>query len=475
MIISSSSSFKGLALTAGGLRRLLIGAVGVATLAVAVIRAPTWDNWWSPAAIAAVIAAAALVLVLALFIAVRGSARVVERITIEAAFCAAALLAAEAVLLARAPENWSEEPIVRRLSAQEQAARAQGIAYDGRVPAEVVDYLRSQGVDAIPGFAQGVIASPALVAAITERGLAPLSNAANAVVVECNEGPGYLKFRSDRFGFNNPPGLAIGPVDVAVIGESLALGHCVPPNKSTVDRLRAQIPRTANFGVAGSRVLSQLGVFREYVEPLHPPVVLWFVNMNFAQPRHESRQPLLMRYLEDPSFSQGLRERQQEVDALVREVAIPVTVERDRALRAELDSATRFPLRRVFEFDEVRGVVGFDAVTRRPPTVPNLSVFARATQLIAETAGKWGGRVVVVMLPSYELSAGEPQAHARYDAVSQALQAAGVEVVDGPAVFAAHPDFLELFTLGMDNHPNERGHAALAHAIIATLNAGEKS
>jgi hypothetical protein len=473
MIISSSS--KGLALTAAGLWRLLIGAGGVAGLALAVFWAPTWWSWWSTTAVAAMIVAAVLVLALALFVAVRGSARVVERISIEAAFGLCALLVAEAVLLARAPENWSEDLVVRRLSAQQRAAQAQRIAYDGRVPAEVVDYLRAQGVDAVPGFAEGVIASPAVAAAIADRGLVPLSNVANAVVVECNEGPGYLKFRSDRFGFNNPPGLAAGPIDVAVIGESLALGHCVSPRQSAVDQVRAHLPRTANFGVAGSRVLSQLGVFREYVEPLQPPVVLWFVNMNFAQPRHESRQPLLMRYLEDPSFSQGLRKRQAEVDALVRDVAIPITVERDHALRAQLEEATEFPLRRLFEFDEIRRVVGFDSVTRRPPTVPNLTLFARATTLIAETADQWGGRLVVVMLPSYELSVGEPQAVARYEAVSQTLQEVGAEVVDGPAVFAAHPDFLELYTLGMDNHPNERGHAALADAIIAALNAGEKS
>lgn len=474
MIVSSSSS-RGLAFTVAGLRRLLIGAVGVAALAIAIVWAPTWSSWWGTAAVAAVLAAAVLVLALALFVAVRGSARAVERIGLEAVFCAGALLVAEAVLLARTPENWSEDPAIRRLSAQEQAARAQGITHDGRVHSEVVEYLRSQGVDAVPGFAEGVIANPAVAAAIADRGLVPLSNVANAVVVECNEGPGYLKFRSDRFGFNNPPGLVAGPIDVAVIGESLALGHCVSPTKSAVDRLRAHRPRTANFGVAGSRVLSQLGVFREYVEPLQPPVVLWFVNMNFAQPRHESRQPLLMRYLEDPSFSQGLRERQHEVDALVREAAVPITAQRDRALRAKLDVAQEFPLRRLFEFDEIRAVVGFDSVTRRPPAVPNLTVFARATALVAETAGHWGGRVVVVMLPSYELSVGEPQALTRYEAVSQTLQRVGVEVVDGPAVFAAQPDFLELYTLGMDNHPNERGHAVLADAIIAALNAGEKS
>ena len=56
--------------------------------------------------------------------------------------------------------------------------------------------------------------------------------------------------------------------------------------------------------------------------------------------------------------------------------------------------------------------------------------------------------------------------------MSRALQGAPVDVVDGPALFAEEPDFLELFTLGIDNHPNEHGHAMLAEAIIAALNPG---
>jgi hypothetical protein len=471
----SSFSSKVFVPTAGGLRRILIGAAGVGALGIVVFRLPDWWGWWSMAAVVGAIVVAFTILALALFIALRGSAHAVRRITIEVSLFACALLAAEAVLLARSPENWSESLVVRRLDAQERAARAQGIVYDGRLPSEVVADMRLRGVDAVPGFAQGAIDAPAFASAIKERGLIPLSNASNAVVVECNEGPGYLKFRSDAFGFNNPPGLATGPVDIAVIGESLALGHCVPPATSTVDRLRERFPRTANFGMAGSRVLSQLGVFREYVEPLRPPVVLWFINMNFAQPRHESRRPRLLRYLEDPSFAQGLRERQSEVDAMMRDVAIPLSLERDRALREELDSPAQFPLDRWLKLGEIRRVVGLESLTRRAPVAPNLTHFRRATELVTETAESWGGRVVVVLLPSYEISVEEPNAVVRYEAIARVLEEASVDVVDGPAAFAADPDFTELFTLGIDNHPNERGHAVLAQAIIAALNPGGRS
>jgi len=134
-----------------------------------------------------------------------------------------------------------------------------------------------------------------------------------------------------------------------VVGESLAVGHCVAPPESVVGLVRARFPRTANFGVAGSRVLSQLGVFREYVEPLKPPVVVWFVNPGYAEPGAENSQGLLRRYLEDRHFVQRLRERQGEVDSFIRKFLIPLNLRRDQALSQDLDAADSFSVSRLMK------------------------------------------------------------------------------------------------------------------------------
>jgi hypothetical protein len=472
--MSFSYQSRGFGPAAVGAGRIFIAAAGVAILGVALYKIPIWWETWNTVAVLVAGTAAAAALVLAIGLALRGSALAVERVTIEFSLLACALLAAEAILLLRAPEEWPQDPLVRRLIVHERAATSEGIAYDARLPSEVVADLRLQGLDAVPGFAASALADPTVARAVAERGILPLSNASKALVVECNEGPGYLQFRSDRFGFNNPPGLVAGPADVVVIGESLALGHCVAPSTSAVDRLRERFPRTANFGVAGGRVLSQLAAFREYVEPLEPPVVVWFLNLNFAEPRHESSQPILLRYLDDQSFSQDLRLRQHEVDAFIREVAAPLPLRRDRALRAQLDNPAGFPFARVGKLQEIRRLAGFGSVIQRPPPAPNLGHFARALEHMSEATARWGGRLVVLMLPSYSLSVRNARAVARYEALTRLLHTAEVEVVDGVALFAAEPDFLSLYTLRTDNHPNERGHAMLAEAVIAAIDSKEK-
>jgi hypothetical protein len=216
-------------------------------------------------------------------------------------------------------------------------------------------------------------------------------------------------------------------------------------------------------------------VFREYVEPLEPPTVVWFINVNFAEPRYESDRPELMRYLDDASFSQGLRHRQRDVDSFIREVMVPLHLRRDRALREELEEPSPFPLDRVVKLKEIRSVVASQSAIRRPPTIPDLSIFERSVDLVAKTAAGWGGDVIAVILPSYELSAGQPTNVARYEAVADVLRASPVKVVDGVALFAAEPDFSSLYILRMDNHPNERGHAIIAEAVVEAIESREGS
>jgi hypothetical protein len=463
-----SFSLTRLGWTTGVLSRLFVAAVGVAALVLAIYRAPGWLASWNAGVAVGAVGIASALLLAAIAIAAYGNARAVKRVATEVALLVLALLAAEFVLVARAPEDWSDNPVVQQMTARERAATAEGLVYDGRLPADVVSELRSQGQAAVPGFAQQVTATPEIARAVLERGLLPLSNVSSTNVVECNEGNGYFVFRSDEFGFNNPPGLASGPVDIAIIGASLALGHCVPPTTSAVDRIRHRFPRTANLGIAGSRVLSNLAVFREYVKPLEPSVVVWFVNLNYTEAREERSQPLLTRYLNDATFSQHLRERQPDVDAFVRDLVVPLRLGRDDVVRKERDDLA-LPLERVVKLREVRSLIDFGSVLRPAPPAPDLSHFRRALAQVVDTTRGWNGQVILVLLPSYATVTQSAQSVARYEAILDAVDPSQVGLVDGVALFDGQPDKPSLFTLRIDNHPSERGHAVLAEAVIAAI------
>jgi hypothetical protein len=120
----------------------------------------------------------------------------------------------------------------------------------------------------------------------------------------------------------------------------------------------------------------------------------------------------------------------------------------------------------------VRSMLDFAAVQQAPP--PDMTVFRRALDRVVEAARGWGGEVVVVVLPSHELSARRSQDVARYRAVLASLDPSRVGIVDGAALFAKQPDVPGLYTLRIDNHPSERGHAIIGGAVVAAIKGRSK-
>jgi hypothetical protein len=163
-----------------------------------------------------------------------------------------------------------------------------------------------------------------------------------------------------------------------------------------------------------------------------------------------------------------LLRRQDEVDAVVRDIVAPAMLRGDDALREEL--AAPVPLQRVVKLHQVRNVVDSAVTLRRRPVPPvELSLFDQAIRLAARTADGWGGKLIVVVLPNYALSTGVRATGARYDAVMRVLNASPLRFIDGAALFAAQHDAQSLYTLRIDNHPSEIGHALLASAILDLL------
>jgi hypothetical protein len=118
---------------------------------------------------------------------------------------------------------------------------------------------------------------------------------------------------------------------------------------------------------------------------------------------------------------------------------------------------------------QLRALVDFGAATQRPPPATDVAYFERVIDLAADTTHAWGGRLITVILPSYEISMGHSRDVARYEAVRESLAAAGVPVVDGVQLFEAQDDVLGLYTLRINNHPSDRGHALLAAAILRAI------
>ncbi|MEP7242491.1 MAG: hypothetical protein ABI885_02275 [Gammaproteobacteria bacterium] len=440
---------------------LCVASLGVLALFVLTGRLAGMSSW-AAASVVALLFGLALVTG---FAAMRLSASGVVRVAFEIGAFIVALLAAEFMIRILSPDPPSAQ------HARAMDAAHLGIPFDLRTKSEVVTELRARGVDAYPGASREWPRQPRVRQQLPE-GMYPLSDASNAEVVECNESGRYLTFHTDEYGFSNPAGLvAVGKVDIAAVGASFTLGHCVQDGKGLVAQLRQHFPKLANFGMAGSGTLSMLGTFREYVEPLKPPLVLWVMHPWTADTRDELNDPLLSRYL-DPTFSQRLFERRAEVDQAMRAIAIPVQYEADAGQRRAVEAAQRDRFVGVLTLSQLRKRLHLPELVAKPPPPIDLAPWERSVDLAKRTTESWGGRFIVVIMPLYaEVVAHELADPLHHDRLASALKARGVEVIDTVPIFLAAPDPGGLYVMRRNNHPSAEGHRMLADYIATQLNA----
>jgi hypothetical protein len=384
-----------------------------------------------------------------------------RRLAGELSILALSLIVVEVLLMLWAP-NIPSQQLTRK-----KAADKLGRPFDTRTVSEVVAQLRADGIDALPGLTR----QWPLLPFVHERlptGLYPLSHASNAAIVECNEGGEYLVYQTDEYGFHNPRGLlASRQVGIAAIGESHALGHCVPPAQSLVGRLRNRYPGTANVAMAGSYALATLASFREYVEPLRPPVVLWIANPHSLVDDDEQHDPILTRYL-DPTFSQRLLERQSQVDRLVRTISIPAQAELDRAAKAAIEQAEAPGLVPILSLRRLRER-NYVPLWRPPEDKEDPQPFVRSVLVAKEATERWGGVFVLVILPTHREVVRKIRPPLWHKDVRQTLTERGTQVIDAVPVFSRQPDPSALFTLRIHNHPTAEANELLANYLVQEL------
>jgi PAS domain S-box-containing protein len=160
-----------------------------------------------------------------------------------------------------------------------EAAKALGIKFDVRSRGEVIQDLRSRGIDAVPSLSPQLLlkeqrdGTMKSVISIDGMEILPLASIANKLTVLCNESGQFLTYRTDQHGFNNPQQVWHTSIDIVAVGDSFTHGYCVAPDSNFVSVIRQHYPRTLNLGIEGNGPLVMLATLREYAVVFKPKVV----------------------------------------------------------------------------------------------------------------------------------------------------------------------------------------------------------
>ncbi len=289
----------------------------------------------------------------------------------------------------------------------------------------------------------------------------PFGGVSNKKTVFCNEGGTWALFDADEHGFNNPKGIwGAPPLDVAILGDSYSQGACVPQDKITAAHVRKKFPKTLTLGMCANGPLMEYASLKELVVDLRPRIVLWvYYNNDLSDMDVEAQSDVLMKYVDDDAFRQGLAARQAAIDGAL-----------DAYLRDAGSRAPAWPsglasvglTRRstpLFLQDVVmrEGHSSFSAFLRLDwftnaiatrllqknffDEAPKWDLFRRVLTKARTTVDGWGGKTYFVYLPdAYYMSKKVKMEQPNRKGVLEAARAAGMKIIDVHEVFMALPD-----------------------------------
>ncbi len=211
--------------------------------------------------------------------------------------------------------NYNLDPKIRN----SKLAKDEGKTFDLRTKYEVYKNDIEQKVDSVPslhptnwtkqnGFSLG------------NKNIFPLSGISKKLTIYCNENGYFLKYMSDRYGFNNDDKLWDKQDKNIVIGDSFGHGACVHNKFNIPTTLSRKLNSNfINLANGGNGPLTELASLIEFIDLIKPEIVVWLYfekNDIFQDLEKEILSPILLSYLND-GFSQDIIYKQSKINDLL--------------------------------------------------------------------------------------------------------------------------------------------------------------
>lgn len=319
----------------------------------------------------------------------------------------------------------------------------------------------------------------------------PFGGVSSKKTVFCNEGGYWALFDADEHGFNNPKGIwGAPPLDVAILGDSYSQGACVPQDKITAAYVRKKFPKTLTFGMCANGPLMEYASLKELVVDLKPRIVLWvYYNNDLSDMDVEAQSEVLMKYVDDDNFRQGLAARQAGVDkaldAYLNDVgsrapawpsglasvgltrqSTPLFLQ-DIVMREGHSSFSAF-----LRLDWFTNAIATRLLQKNFfAAEPKWDLFRKVLTKTRTTVDGWGGKTYFVYLPdAFYMSKKVKMEEPHRKGVLEAARAAGMKIIDVHEVFMALPD-PEKMRPHYEAHFTEEGFELVGKTINDALTA----
>lgn len=361
-----------------------------------------------------------------------------------------------------------------------------GKIYDKRSMVEVYKDLKKQDNNI------KVSVFPAYFLNNNEDNLFPLAGASLSKTIYCNDEGTYKIFDSDRHGFNNPDNeWDQKEIEYLIVGDSYGMGWCVDGPNDIGSVLRYISNNSViNLSYDSNGPLIEYSSLREYM-PKNVKNVIWlyYEKNDLDNLHYELDDVILNKYLEDLSFSQNLKFKQEIIDKKISKTINDVfhsKIEKDDLFGKEKYFFKESLL--LIKLSNLRGKMNKFLPKRYQPNYinkinPAFKEFSKILKLTKDLVSKNNANLFFVYLPEYSRYVDRKifykQHSERYDelkfrnyvTIKKIINELNIDFIDiHNEVFKKEANPLKLFPFELKGHYNTLGYKKTAETIFRFIN-----
>ena len=318
---------------------------------------------------------------------------------------------------------------------------------------------------------EAVVTIPPLRYKIKENMIYPLGGISNSDTIFCNESGYYVRYISDKFGFNNINSDYSNNIDYLLIGDSHTHGACVNNEdnfKGNINKLSKNTFGIINLGYQGTGPLHQYAIIREYLKVVRPKTVILFYyeGNDLSEIYEEMHQVQLKKYFQTNNYSQNLVSKHNEVDKILKnELKLTLLEHRENLFENKNNSYNFEKFKNVLKLTNIRSFFRL-----RKMNDENLKNFSLIIDKINNFLKKNNTDLIIVYLPDYQRYKGRfNDRYKNYNKIISLIKKKNIKLINIKNFFDNYKDPLDLFPYRLSGHYNEKGYKLISKEIFNNL------
>ena len=193
-----------------------------------------------------------------------------------------------------------------------RAAKKLNFKFDDRNFDEVFDELERDGKNPFPSTVRKLLK-------LNNENIQTFGTLSNRFILLCNESGTWIKYNSDRYGFNNPDKVWENDIDILIIGDSSGEGQCVNQNENFAGSIRNSTGINAvQVGGGGMGTLFEYAIYKEFSKIKKIKNIVMFFHLNdLDNLREEKNNQILLNYMNQSNFTQNIYSKKSEIDKVM--------------------------------------------------------------------------------------------------------------------------------------------------------------